>query len=190
MRKKGIVIGFPGTGYTCKEKLFQQCFAPFEQMRYEKVEIDFSMIPFKEIETIEEAFELAKPEVIRQLEDVAFEQYEDVVFLSKSFGTGLAGWYAEQRPIAPRFFHLTPTEIALEWVKDHTRLAGAVIGTEDHVLDYRCLEDFCARRQVPCLVIEGVGHKLKAQSDEETAVINARIVDYMVKHMQLTKTQA
>ena len=190
MMKKGIVVAFPGTGYTCREKLFQQCFEPFAQMHYERIEIDFSKIPFKEIETIEEAFEFAKPEVIRQLEGVALEQYADVVFLATSFGTGLAGWYARQRELTPRFFLLTPTETALEWLEPQLRLTGAVIGTEDHVLDFWRLKDFCAQRRTPCLVFEGVGHKLMAQSDEDTAAINARIVDFMVKQMQLVHTPA
>ncbi|NRZ79531.1 hypothetical protein DFR96_000805 [Clostridium beijerinckii] len=65
--KKSIAVIFPGTGYTCEEQLLVGCAKKYAAFGYDIVKIDFSEIPFREIETIKEAVEIAKPILLTQL---------------------------------------------------------------------------------------------------------------------------
>jgi hypothetical protein len=174
----GIVILFPGTGYTCAETLLVECSERYEAMGYAIVKLDFSGIPFREIATIGEAFERAKGVVLGQLRGIEFAAYEDILFISKSFGTVCAGWLEGHLGIRPRQLYLTPLEQTLPFVKPASRVTGMVIGTRDRLMDSEALADFCAERRIPCLVVDGVGHNLKMEGDaERTAEINGRILE-------------
>ena len=58
--KTGIAVCFPGTGFTCKEALFERLGAEYAARGYDVIKLDFSHIPFKEIETLEEAIAVAQ----------------------------------------------------------------------------------------------------------------------------------
>lgn len=152
------------------------CVQAYEALGYDCIALDFSGLPFKQVKTIEEAVALAQERVIAQLGDVPFADYGDVVFLSKSLGTILAGWYAQRCGLSPRHLLLTPVAQTMPFVTDDTRVIAMVIGTEDPVYDYRKVTEFCQKRRIPCLVIEDVPHNLKHENEAETEAINRRIV--------------
>ena len=184
-KKVGLVVVFPGTGYTCKEQLFSECIEPLLANGYECIKLDFSSIPFKQIESIDEAFERTKPVVINQLRHVLFSEYAHIVFLAKSFGTGLASWYGSLMKIYPQYFFLTPTDKGLELNCSQSQIAGIVIGTEDKVLDYQIARNFCKLYSIPNLIIEGIGHKLKTEDTLNNAHLNKTIVSFMVNALAL-----
>ena len=84
-----LVIAFPGTGFTTKEVLFKRCFSVFQSKGYKILELDFSMIPFKEIETIPEAVEAANRQVVSQLKNISLEiPRNELVVLTGLSGSG------------------------------------------------------------------------------------------------------
>ena len=174
----GILVAFPGTGYTCKEPLIAACVARYRAFGYDTVCLDPSSIPFKQIETVDEAVERAKPLIRAQLSGVRFDGYRDVVLLSKSLGTICAGWLVQALGLRARQLYLTPVREALPYIGPETRIMGMVIGTEGRLMDAREIETLCAARRAPCLVIPGVGHSLKAADDaQRTAEINRAILE-------------
>ena len=175
--KKGIAILFPGTGYTCAELLMESCARTYAALGYEAVQISFAGIPFREIETLEEAAEQAERTLQAQLAGIAFEAYADVVFISKSLGTVCAARLEEQLARSPRQLYLTPLPQTLPYVKEPSRVIAMVIGTGDKYMDSTFLSSFCAERDIPCLVVQGVGHSLKDEgSPAHTDEINAWIL--------------
>ena len=174
--KKGVVVGFPGTGYTCREPLFADCLNAFVARGYDCVALNFAGIPFRQIETVEEALLQAQVRVRDQLAPLRFGEYADVAFVSKSLGTALAGWYASTLSVHARQFYLTPIAQSLPYVTDAARVVGMVIGTEDKVLDDRVVTAFCRERGIPCMVVDGVRHKLLYDDPASTARLNERIV--------------
>ena len=164
--KHGIVVVFPGTGYTCKERLFGECTVKYTSFGYDIVSLDFSNIPYKEINTLEEAIEKTKPVILEQLEGVIFEEYEDIIFISKSLGTVCANWVEEYFNVTPRQLYLTPLQETLETIKTASRIMGMVIGTKDKHLDYKLMESLCLERKIPYLICDDVGHNLKIDGDE------------------------
>lgn len=174
--KRGIVVAFPGTGYTCKERLFADCMEVYTSQGYDCVALDYSSVPFKRIETLEEALRQAQAIVLEQLHGICFSEYENAVFLSKSLGTAMAGWCAAYYGITPRQFYLTPILQALPFIGDPRQVIGMVIGTDDRVLDHHVIAAFCDERGIPCMVVAGVGHDLKYQDTAMTDSLNERIV--------------
>lgn len=165
--KTGIVVCFPGTGFTCKEALFERCVARCSARGYDAVKIDFSYIPFREIETIEEAVTIAQRAIRRQLNGIDFSEYKDVVWISKSLGTILAAKSEETYSILPRQLYLTPLPETLALIRPESRIIALVLGTQDRFLTGNALSEFCAKRGACCCLIDGVGHSLKDEQDFE-----------------------
>ena len=170
--KPGIAVCFPGTGFTCKEALFERLASEYSARGYEIVKLDFSHIPFREIETLEEAVAIAQRAVKRQLGHVCFAEYEDVVFLSKSLGTILAAQYEREIASSPRHLFLTPLNKTLMLVRPESQVISMVLGTQDRFLTGKALASFCEERNIPYYLVEGVNHSLKDDQDaERTAYI-------------------
>ena len=174
--KKGIVVCFPGTGYTCREKLFSFCSKVYEARGYEAVKLDFSHIPFKEIETLEEALAFAMRAVKRQLDGIAFADYEDVVWISKSLGTVCAALTEKELGVTTRHLLLTPVPDALKLLRPGANVIAMVLGTQDRFLTGEAMAEFCADRGYRYCIINDVGHNLKDEADpERTERINEQI---------------
>ena len=172
--KAGIAVCFPGTGFTCKEALFERLISVYESRGYEVIKLDFTHIPFREIESLEEAVALALRAAKRQLAGVMFQDYEDVVFLSKSLGTILAAQYEHEFALKPRHLYLTPLNKTLMLVQPESRVISMVLGTQDRFLTGRALASFCEERNIPYYLVEGVNHSLK---DDQDAQRTATIID-------------
>lgn len=175
--KTGIAVLFPGTGYTCAEPLMEGCAQKYAALGYDIVALSFAGIPFREIEALEEAVEQAERTLPAQMAEISFEAYADIVFISKSLGTVCAGRLEARLARPPRQLYLTPLPQTLPYVKESSQIIAMVIGTRDTHMDSADLRDFCAKRGIPCMVVEGVGHNLKDERDpERTREINAGIL--------------
>ena len=179
--KPGIAVCFPGTGYTCREALFERIANDFSARGYDVVRLDFSHIPFREIESLEEAVAVAQRAVKRQLAHVPFSDYEDTVFVSKSLGTILAAQYERDYDMLPRHLYLTPLNKTLMLVRPESRVIAMVLGTQDRFLTGRALQSFCEKRDIVCHLVEGVNHNLK---DEENAERNQQIIEHIASLYQ------
>jgi len=174
--KTGIVVYFPGTGYTCQEGLFTLCADRYAAYGYDVVKLDFSHIPFREIETLEEAVALAMRAVRRQLDGVDLNEYSDDVWISKSLGTVCAAIAEKELEVKPRQLFLTPVPFTLTELRPDSNVIAMVLGTMDRFLTGEALAQFCSDRGIRYCCINGVGHNLKDESNpERTARINEQI---------------
>lgn len=175
--KSGVVVVFPGTGYTCKERLLDTCIKKYISFGYEIVSLDFSDIQYKEINKLEDAVKRTNKVILKQLKGINFDEYENIIFISKSLGTVCANWIEEYMNIKPRQLYLTPLKETISTMKITTRVMGMVIGKDDKHFDYKEMELFCLERKIPYLVFDGVGHNLKVNGDIlQTEKINMQIV--------------
>ena len=172
--KAGIAVCFPGTGFTCKEALFERLISVYESRGYEVIKLDFTHIPFREIESLEEAVAVALRAAKRQLAGVMFQDYKDVVFLSKSLGTILAAQDEKNFSVRPRHLFLTPLNKTLSLLRPDAQVIAMVLGTQDRFLTGRQLMRFCEERNFRCCLVDGVNHSLKDDADAERS---SRIID-------------
>ena len=172
--KTGLAVCFPGTGFTCKEALFVRLAEQYVKRGYELIRLDFSHIPFREIESLEEAIAVAQRAVKRQLAAVSFADYDDVVFISKSLGTILAAHAERDYGIHPRHLYLTPLHRTLSLIRPDSRVISMVLGTQDRFLSGKQLSRFCDEKGFKYCLVEGVNHSLKDDTDAERT---ARIIE-------------
>jgi len=172
--KKGIVVCFPGTGFTCRETLFERCAQAYIRRGYDCLRLDFSNIPFKEIESLEEAVALAMRSAGRQMEGVHFEEYTDVVWISKSLGTICAAKAEKERSVHPRHLLLTPVPLTLVELAQNARVVARGLCTLDRFIGGEALANYCLERGYRYCLVEGVGHSLK---DEADPARTERIID-------------
>ncbi len=165
--KTGITVCFPGTGFTCKEALFERLAADYKARGYDIVSFDFSHIPFREIESLAEAVLVTQRAVKRQLAGVTFSDYGDTVFLSKSLGTILAAQAEREYGVRARQLFMTPLNKTLSLICPGSRVIALVLGTQDRFLTGRALTAYCETHGYRCCLIEGVGHSLKDDADEQ-----------------------
>ncbi len=172
--KTGIAVCFPGTGFTCKEALFVRLSEQYVKRGYDLIRLDFSHIPFREIESLEEAIAVSQRAVKRQLAIVPFGEYEDIVFISKSLGTILAAHAERDYGIHPRQLYLTPLHRTLSLIRPETRVISMVLGTQDRFLTGKQLARFCDEKGYRYCLVDGVSHSLKDDADTERT---ARIIE-------------
>ena len=189
-----IAVFFPGIGYTCKRPLMQKCIKHFRAQGYQIVTLDFSAIPFHGPDDLDTAYHAACKQVSEALSNVDFCQYRHILFLSKSLGTACASWYEQQMPTLPSQFYLTPLPQTLQNITAQSQVLEMAVGTEDAYIAPPAVTDFCHKREIPCLLIEGVGHSLTDKKDtQKTELINQKIFDRVASfndseknHIELT----
>lgn len=159
--EKKLAVLFPGTGYTCGEPLMQKIAEHFLKAGYEVVRLDFSAVPFQELAGLEEAAGRVRPLVLEQLGGIDRRAYGQTVFVSKSLGTVCAGRLEEEWGMPAYQLYLTPLPETLDCIRETSRVAGMVIGTQDRFMTAEALQAFCAGRGIPCLIAPGTGHSLK-----------------------------
>lgn len=172
--KTGIAVCLPGTGFTCREALFERLGSDYAARGYDVLKLDFSHIPFREIESLEEAVAVAHRAARRQLSAVSYGEFDDVVFLSKSLGTILAAMIERESGVKPRHLFLTPLNKTLTMIQPDTRVIAMVLGTQDRFLTGRQLAAFCEERGIRYCLVDGVNHSLKDDTDAERT---NRIID-------------
>lgn len=107
-------------------------------------------------------------EAVRLLKDALKNPYTDIVFISKSIGTVLAGIAEKELELKPRQFLMTPLPETIPYMKGMGTRGAAVLGTKDKNLSAETLEMFCQKEKIPFTLYEGAGHRLEAESMDET----------------------
>ena len=155
---KKLVIMFPGVGYTMDFPLMYYASFLYEARGYEQIHMKYNSIFFEPDLTREEKSLRVRDYVGEKAKDIDFSEYDEVVFLSKSFGTAEAGYLAEKLGINPTQIYLTPVPRALPYIKEADTV---VIGTADEV--YPECKTYFDEHGIQPMYIEGADHSLEVK---------------------------
>ncbi len=155
---KKLVIMFPGVGYTMDCPLLYYASFLYEAKGYEQIHMKYNHILFEPDLTKEEKTLKAREYIWEKAKDIDFSAYEEVVFLSKSFGTAEAGILAEKLGINPIQIYLTPLPRALQYIK---KTDTVVIGAVDEV--YPECKTYFDEHGIEPMDIEGADHSLEVK---------------------------
>jgi len=164
MGDKKIVVIFPGTNYSADCPLLYYAGFKFQVRGYEKVSINYDDL-LKGSKSLDECIEEIKNSVLMQLKAFDFSEYEDIVFVSKSLGTVVAGWVEERLCIKVTHIFLTPIKETLPYIRNGKNIITVVAGTKDKLLDADILKEHCIKENIILKQINGVGHRLEAWGD-------------------------
>ncbi len=165
---KRLVIVFPGIGYTAEKPLLYYglnvaCECGYEEYRKltfaprEKNNIRGNKTAMKA--AFEELYEQAEG----QLRDIDWNQYDDILFMSKSIGTIIACAYAtENRIMNVKHVLYTPLTYTYQYKIQN---AIAFIGTEDAWCDCQEVVKLSEGAGVPINVFNKCNHSLETEKD-------------------------
>lgn len=164
MKSKRIVVIFPGGNYSADCPLLYYAGFKYETRDYEKVTINFQESTNKN-NSFDENVDSCKSMALNQLKSIDFFDFEDVVFVSKSIGTVIAGWMEEKLAVKVRHIFLTPIQETLPYIKKDKNIIAVISGTKDKYLDSEFLKNHCKENDIFLKQIEGAGHRLEIWGD-------------------------
>ena len=162
---KKLAVFFPGIGYTADKPLLYYSRKLAEALDYEVLTLSYSGFPKKpkgDPEKLRACFRLAAEQAAKQLKEVRWKHYDEIVFVAKSIGTAVAADLAAKCPAKERirFVLYTPVEELFSLpLGEALAFTGAddpwVGGAESRV------PAMCRERGIPCLLIPGANHSLE-----------------------------
>lgn len=156
-----IAVIFPGIGYHTDKPLLYYSKKIARESGYEIVEVPYGNFPSGvkgSKDKMREAFSGALKQAEDILQDVKFSKYDEVLFISKSVGTAVAGTYARMHDLKTRNVYYTPvTESLLRMQQE-----GIVFhGTNDGWADTAFVVESCERMNYPLYLTENANHSLE-----------------------------
>lgn len=182
-----IAVYFPGIGYHCDKPLLYYgrdivCEQGYREYRNIQYTYNAGNIRGNE-KKMQEAYEALFSQAEAELADMVWEDYEDVLFVSKSVGTIIAASYAKKYGLSrARHILYTPLAQTFQFAPNH---AIAFIGTADPWSSTEEIIRLAKENEIPITVYEGCNHSLECD-DTMKNIENLR--DIMQKTKDYCKT--
>lgn len=158
-----LAVLFPGVGYHVDKPLLYYAKDLAAGLGYETRDVAYGKLPDRirgSAERMQEAFELSLKNAMECLQGVAWEKYEEIVFVSKSIGTAVAAETANRLGIRTKNVYYTPVAETFRFPLQ----PGIVFhGTADAWLGTQVLRDACKACGLPLFVTEGANHSLETE---------------------------
>lgn len=160
---KKLAVIFPGIGYTCDRPLLHFSRKLAEEEGYETLCLKFKNFPKNSRGSKNRMIKCARraiEQTEKQLSDVDFSAYEEVVFIAKSIGTIAAGCYSKAHLPAARLILYTPLEETFEKLPPN---AIAFIGDKDLWSDVSRVKHLAESMEIPLYSYEDCNHSLETE---------------------------
>lgn len=159
-----IAIFFPGIGYHCDKPLLYYSRKIAQEYGYEEVvtlsySYDGGNIRGNEAK-MQDAFEKLYEQAEKSLEKIDFNQYSEILFVSKSVGTIIASAYAEKYDLKCRQIMYTPLKQTYGFKHDK---AIAFIGTADPWSDVPDVIRLSQEQGVSIDIYDDANHSLETK---------------------------
>lgn len=180
-----IAVFFPGIGYHCDKPLLYYSRKIAIQLGYDKVvTLSYSYDGgdvFNNKEKMKEAFEVLYKQAENALQDIAFEEYEEVLFVSKSVGTIIASQYAAGKNINCKHILYTPLEYTFGYPHQD---AIAFIGTADLWSNVDDVIGLAKKQNVQIFSYEGLNHSLEKDDVQENLHVLVDVMDKTAEYLE------
>lgn len=156
-----LAVFFPGVGYHTDKPLLYYTKKLAYCHGYEMKEVSYAGLPSGmkgSAEKMEQAFWEALAQTEQQCAKIDFTQYEQLLFVSKSIGTAVAGAFAQRRQLTCRNIYYTPVKQSFPFMEQ----SGIVFsGTADDWILAEEAERGCAQNGLKLYAIPDANHSLE-----------------------------
>ncbi len=158
---KKIAVILPGIGYTCDRPLLYYGGKLAQALGWEARRVPYGGFPEKvrgDAEKMRQSADIALRQTEEMLRDVDWQQYGQILFISKSVGTVAAAAYAHAHKLPCRHILFTPVEATFAVPVGP---AIAFHGTADPWVATETLTRLCRDANVPLYITENANHSLE-----------------------------
>lgn len=156
-----LAVLFPGVGYHVDKPLLYYAKDLAAMYGYETIDVKYGELPTGikgSEEKMREAFECSLRNALNSLKPVVWDQYEEIVFISKSIGTAVAAKTAECLGIRTRNIYYTPVAETFQFP---LQPGIAFHGTADTWVGTKVLQEACEKCGLQLFVTEGANHSME-----------------------------
>ncbi|MGG7056792.1 hypothetical protein ACQPUZ_00690 [Clostridium tertium] len=173
---KKLAVIFPGTNYNSNKPLLYYIKKILIKEEFEVVEIEYGNLPKEK----EEAFKIAKDKANAGIKDISWSNYDEILFVSKSIGTVVAGFIASKLNKKVRQIWLTPVNESLSFIIND----GIVFsGKSDPMITTSLLISECDNNKVPLYLYDGCNHSMESGVIKEDLRTLTDIIDKCEKYI-------
>lgn len=163
-----LAIFFPGIGYHCDKPLLYYSRKLADEAGYKSIlTLDYSLAGSNitgnirgDKEKMQQAFYYLYKQAAKQLSSINWQDYDEIVFISKSIGTVIASAFAQQENISCRQILYTPL---CETYDFHPQNAIAFLGTSDPWSDIEKVTDISRTQKIPLFLYPDANHSLETK---------------------------
>lgn len=156
-----LAVVFPGIGYHVDKPLLYYSKKIAEEQGYQVIDLPYGGFPQNvkgSPKKMEEVFRSALSQSDRILDGIHFEEYEDILFLSKSVGTAVAAAFAQNHGLRTRNIFYTPVGESFSFI---TQPGIVFHGTKDGWVETAVVKKECANRKLPLYITKEGNHSLE-----------------------------
>lgn len=157
-----IAIVFPGIGYHTEKPLLYYGRKLAAELGYRVIEVSYSGFEGGikgDPEKMRRAFEHALEQSMKILSEDSFSLTDDLLIISKSIGTVVAGAWQKKEGLHARNIYFTPVEATFEFIKADS---GIVFhGTADPWVETEVVLENCNRLHLPLFLTEDANHSME-----------------------------
>ncbi len=168
MKKIGVI--FPGMGYHSDKPLLYYGKKMMIAKGYDITDINYGTLPKNRIE----AFNKVWDSVCTALSKIRWEDYDKIIFLSKSIGSVAAAKICSEQNIPAFNIYNTPVP---ETIPNMTKNGIVNHGTKDPLMDTSVLEAGCREKDIPLYKYENGNHSIET----DDIVRNVEILEDIVR---------
>lgn len=168
LSKNKLAIFFPGIGYHCDKPLLYYSRKLADEAGYKSIlTLEYSLAGSNITGNIrgdrvkmQQAFYYLYKQAAKQLSSINWQDYDEIIFISKSIGTVIASAFAQHEKISCRQILYTPL---CETYDFHPQNAIAFLGTSDPWSDIEKVTDISRTQKIPLFLYPDANHSLETK---------------------------
>ena len=169
--EKKLAIILPGIGYHKDKPLLYYATKLVAQLGYEVIHISYEDMPTKiqgDASMMCRTTEIAFAQTEKQLSDMDFSAYTEVLFIGKSIGTVAAAKYVSDYRINAKQLWYTPVEATFSFDSQNVL---AFIGDADPWSDLDVIREKVSKMEVSLYNYPGCNHSLECENVEQNLYV-------------------
>ena len=173
-QQHNIAVQFPGIGYTCDKPLLYYSGKLAMSLGYQVVPVPYTGFPKGvkgDRQKMAESVLMALDQSEKLLKDIDWDEYDNILFLSKSVGTAISCQYARQHGLKVHNVLFTPVEDTFNFVSGKPGAEIAFHGTADPWAETAIIIRACNEKSVPLYLTENANHSLET-GDIKRDIVN------------------
>ena len=156
-----LAVIFPGIGYTADKPLLYYASRLARHYGYQILAVSYGTLPENvkgDHAKMKQAFELAYEQTEQALQDIDWNSYGSILFISKSIGTVIASAYASRHNIKGKSILFTPLTDTFSFARPGSI---AFHGTADPWAETDSIRTLAEQKEVPLFLTPNANHSLE-----------------------------